>query len=357
MKLGARQFLRALYWALRRNRRDFTHMLSIVPGLMRNLPRLRHLAADPRPKLAIALMEHIGDIVAAEPIARMARRRYPGSHLVWITRTPFAVLPAAYPDIDTVIAVTCLTEWMLLQRSAVFSEIWDLHIDGRFCPHCGIAQQKPGVSLNLENYFAAGSLLDVQCECAGLPSLSDGPVIVPPPPAMRAVDTLLLPDRFVAVHGASSDLAKDWPVAKWQDLVHRIGIVSDLAIVEVGTRALVVPHDVPRARSLAGALSLLETTEVIRRAELFIGVDSGPAHLANAVGTPAVLLLGQYRRFPAYTPYSGGYASGEMATLVRSAGPVAELSVDEVMAAVWARLRWLRREVPAPPESLQTRDA
>jgi ADP-heptose:LPS heptosyltransferase len=42
--------------------------------------------------------------------------------------------------------------------------------------------------------------------------------------------------------------------------------------------------------------------EIIRHAVLFIGVDSGFAHVANALAIPSVLLLGRYRNFDSYLP-------------------------------------------------------
>ena len=122
-------------------------------------------------------------------------------------------------------------------------------------------------------------------------------------------------------------------------------------MVEVGLRAAcaVDGSDVAgtaRPVNLCGRLSLLETAEVIRRAALFVGVDSGPAHLANAVGTPGVVLLGRYRGFDAYVPYSGGYADGSNATLVRADGPAATIDPAAVARAVRAELA--RARGPAP---------
>jgi heptosyltransferase-3 len=85
---------------------------------------------------------------------------------------------------------------------------------------------------------------------------------------------------------------------------------------------------------------MLETAEVIKRADLFIGIDSGPAHLANAVGTPGVIILGSFENFSRYTPYSGGYATGGNADLVRAPhGPAANVPVEAVFSAVMQRLR------------------
>jgi heptosyltransferase-3 len=43
---------------------------------------------------------------------------------------------------------------------------------------------------------------------------------------------------------------------------------------------------------LSGQLSLKELGALLRRARLFIGVDSAPMHIAAAVGTPTVALFG-----------------------------------------------------------------
>jgi ADP-heptose:LPS heptosyltransferase len=44
--------------------------------------------------------------------------------------------------------------------------------------------------------------------------------------------------------------------------------------------------------NLAGKLSLLELAALIRRLDLYITVDSGPAHMAAALGTPLITLWG-----------------------------------------------------------------
>lgn len=69
--------------------------------------------------IAIGLVEHLGDIVAGEPTSRLARRRYPDARIVWVTRKPYATVPAGFQPVDAVIPVTCLTEWLLLRASGL----------------------------------------------------------------------------------------------------------------------------------------------------------------------------------------------------------------------------------------------
>jgi ADP-heptose:LPS heptosyltransferase len=44
--------------------------------------------------------------------------------------------------------------------------------------------------------------------------------------------------------------------------------------------------------NLAGDLSLIETAAVLKHAAVFVGNDSGLAHLARALGIPTVVLFG-----------------------------------------------------------------
>ena len=339
---GGLAFLRIFYWRLRNRPKGAGHMLTVLPSFVRNAIRLVYrirLFGSRRPAVAIVIMERMGDIVAAEPIARLARRRFPDAQIYWITLAPYVSLPASYPEVDHVVTVRCLTEWMLLQRLGLFDVVWDLHFNGYGCGQCGIPHIKPGVLPDQHSYFDYGNLLDVQCISAGLPKLSDGPALTLPPAVVTTVDALSLPPRFVVIHCLSLDQHRNWPAAKWRELVTRI-LAADptVSVVEIGMQPVVVTQDNTRERALCGTLRILETAEVIRRAILFVSSDSGPAHLANAVGTQGVILLGALHRFRSYTPYSGGYAHGEAASIVRADGPVADLTVDAALAAVMARI-------------------
>jgi ADP-heptose:LPS heptosyltransferase len=66
-----------------------------------------------------------------------------------------------------------------------------------------------------------------------------------------------------------------------------IGRENDLATA----RSILGPHGMPHVDNRVGSASLIETAALIERAALFVGCDSGPAHLAAAVGTPVVALF------------------------------------------------------------------
>jgi asparagine synthase (glutamine-hydrolysing) len=59
----------------------------------------------------------------------------------------------------------------------------------------------------------------------------------------------------------------------------------------------------PGALSLAGALTVAESCEVLRRSHLAICVDSGVQHLASAVGTPVVSLFSFWQMLGKWRPH------------------------------------------------------
>lgn len=335
------QVLQGMYWTWHKDRNARRHLLFVVFRAAANLLRLRAWSLFSRdPFVAIALTEHMGDIMAAEPLSRRARATFPNARIHWVTSRPYLPLVERYPSLTGAVRVTCLTEWMLLWHGGVADVAWDLHLNGRFCPRCKVPLEKQGKAARATfyNYYDFGSLLAVQCISAGLDPIDDSPVLLPDQDAARVVDGLDLPNRFVVIHCAANDPLRDWVKDKWATLVRHVTDRLGIAVVEVGLASVVVERDTDLSRSLCGALSIAQTAEVIRRAALFVGVDSGPAHIANAVGTQGVILIGHLYGFIGHMPYSGWYATEAGAMIVRMDGPLASLPIEPVIEAVDARL-------------------
>ena len=296
----------------------------------------RHGKLRGRPVAAIALVEHMGDIVAAEPLVQRAREAHPGASIVWIVGAPYAALPAAF-DVDLVVQVECVAGWSMLARRVRFDHVHDLHLDGRQCIACKrtLVRTGRGAGVDWDHYYELGNLLAVESVLGGLPYVDRTPALRIDDAIRAQVDALRLPPSFIAVHCTSNDPAREWPRERWRRLIEALAQGGAPPVVEIGGRER--GEAAGTHRSLCGKLSILESAEVIRRAALFIGADSGPAHLANAVGTAGVLLLGKWRHFDRYMPFSGRFASGGAAVL-RAAGPAAELPVEDVLDAVWRRL-------------------
>jgi lipopolysaccharide heptosyltransferase II len=72
--------------------------------------------------------------------------------------------------------------------------------------------------------------------------------------------------------------------------------------------------DMP-VRSFAGKGSIRVAAAMLAEADLFVGNDAGPMHLATAVGTPTVAIFG-LSNSAAWGPYTGG-APGQQAVVVK----------------------------------------
>jgi heptosyltransferase-3 len=285
--------------------------------------------------VAIMLIEHLGDIVACEPIARYVKEKDPHAHIVWGVKNVYRELIDSNPYIDMTLVVHCLSERLMLENAGVFDEIIDLHFSERYCSLCRMPLKKRGDSpIGLTTFFNHGSILSSFLKSAGLPPLDETPQVYIPAAAVHRVDNLHLPERFIVINCTSNNIVKDWPAEKWMKLTDKIIRDYSLPVVEVGVLPLLFGNGNPKYIDLCGKLSILESAEVIRRAALFIGIDSGPAHLANAVGTPGVVVMGSYLGFTKYTPFSGFYGNSGGAEIVYAEGPVVYTPVDKVLAVV-----------------------
>ncbi|MFZ0927796.1 MAG: glycoside hydrolase family 99-like domain-containing protein [Syntrophobacteraceae bacterium] len=295
-----------------------------------------------RKQIGIGLIEHLGDIVACEPVARYLKQQFPDADITWVVNERYRELVDYNPHIDRVLSVNCLSDWMRACESDLFDEIVDLHVNKRVCTIWGkvLNKKRGNPAVDVVDYFKFGSLLGAFSHGAGLPALDMSPRVYIPEEVQRKVDLIGLPRQFIVIHCTSNEINKDWPVSKWFELVKAISGKWGMPTVEVG----LVPvcsklNGQNSCIDLCGRLSILETAEVIRRSILFIGVDSGPAHIANALGIPGVILMGRYRIYHYYMPFTGEYANGINADIIFNRdGCARDIPVEEVLSAVKRRM-------------------
>lgn len=138
---------------------------------------------------------------------------------------------------------------------------------------------------------------DVDCRLNGILKDSCPPLDLRVRDAIREIAG---DGRYVVLCPGSSNPYKQWSVSNFVEvmdglrgiglptvLIGSVGDVSrsDSLGCEVSARNL-------KWVSFAGRLSLEQSAAVIKNAALFVGCDSGPAHLATCLGTPSVALFG-----------------------------------------------------------------
>jgi heptosyltransferase-2 len=105
---------------------------------------------------------------------------------------------------------------------------------------------------------------------------------------------------FVAAHVASfAHAAKRWELARFAEVFDGLAARHGLPVVLLGSAGEKAVNGEAaslakkaRVLDLSGATTLPEALGVLASARLFVGNDSGLAHLASAAGTPAVVVFG-----------------------------------------------------------------
>jgi ADP-heptose:LPS heptosyltransferase len=283
--------------------------------------------------VVISLIEHLGDIVACEPVARSVRIQEPNSLILWCVKRNYRQIIEQFPTIDYAISVYCLTSWIVIKQLIRIDRVVDLHINGRTCQICGLRLKKIEGDLNItqENYYTHGALLTIFCRSAGLPELNCQPLLNLSKVVRDKVSKYFVGKPTVVIHCNSNESCRDWAPDRWNNLIDSLNAIYGVLVIEIGVESQLNRVDSEGYLNLCGKSSILESAEIIRRSHLFIGVDSGPAHIANAVGTFGIVLLGHYLYFEYYTPYTGAYADGNGAVLMRADGDVSSIPVFAVL--------------------------
>ena len=161
-------------------------------------------------------------------------------------------------------------------------------------------------------------------------------------------------DRLIAVNLGTTWATKRWDIVKFTEVIRRITrLVPETKVVLTGspteqplTEAL--PTSLPII-NLVGKTSILQLGALLERCEVCLTCDSGPMHIAAAVGTPTVALFGPTDP-GRHRPYGVGHTVIEKSvscrpcykrSCYRQDAPhlcTQEIGTDEVVTAVETRL-------------------
>ena len=172
-----------------------------------------------------------------------------------------------------------------------------------------------------ESWLTASVRLEEQGHCnfdplRGVMALLDAdedisPRLYPDDHARSAASRALVPlagRRPLGLFVDAGREAKRWPLDRFLDLADRLkrAGVDVLAVAGVGGEALLEPFRARGVQTLDTIARPLALAEFIRGLAGLVTNDTGPAHLAGAVGTPAVVIYGPTS--PArFAPYGTGH--------------------------------------------------
>jgi ADP-heptose:LPS heptosyltransferase len=141
--------------------------------------------------------------------------------------------------------------------------------------------------------------------------------------------------RFVAINVGGKVMSKDWGSENWIALLRLMSKShSSLSLVFIGSmdefnRAAEIAASWPgHTLNICGSLTPRESAAAMKRAMFFVGHDSGPMHLAAAVGIPCVGLFGNFNRPRWWHPNGRGHH------IIHNMSGMREISPEEVYLSV-----------------------
>ncbi len=129
--------------------------------------------------------------------------------------------------------------------------------------------------------------------------------------ANQVLDGVRDNERLVAFHCGATMPSKVWPIERMRQVWETLADHGVRCVVIGGAEDRQTAQDQIRLSSkppilLAGRLGLLETAAVLERSALLVSNDSGPMHMAAAVGTRVVSAFGP-TRIEDYGPSGSGH--------------------------------------------------
>jgi ADP-heptose:LPS heptosyltransferase len=302
--------------------------------------------SDPANILVIRLGA-LGDFVQSFGPFAAIRAHHPAARITLLTTAPYAKLAQAVPWFDAVLidARPALHEpgaLRTLRRHLQGHDlVYDLQTSRRSTSYFWLAGCPPWSGIGAFRRFPhRDPARDVQHTLERQRGqLRDAGIFNHPPPDLawltaRPIPDLPRPYALLVPGAAPNRPEKRWPAAHYAELA-RILHASGIAPVLIGTQA---EHDLaaaitlqcPDAIDLTGQTDLLTLGALAHQAALAVGNDTGPMHLAAAVGRPCVVLFSAASDPDLTAPRA---PDGAWSTVLR-APDLADLSVARVVAAL-----------------------
>jgi len=165
-----------------------------------------------------------------------------------------------------------------------------------------------------------------------------------------------IPDRFIVLNPGASWPSKRWENDRWATVARELARQGTPVVVTwAGPEEQAWAEEIVQAAgadvSLAPQTSLLELAALCQASCLFLGCDTGPMHMATAVGTRCVVLLGPTRPQDS-GPYGNSHLSLQAWHQIEGSGrrkqadntAMRAIQTDQVLAACHQQLH----QVPPP---------
>jgi len=279
--------------------------------------------------IAIVRLSSLGDIILGMPLLQFIRKHLPDCRITWVSDSRFADILDHQPDIQSIIKFDLkklkkqgslaglVKEYRQLTSAGPFDAIIDLHgmlksavtaaiLGGRRYGFDRKMLKEPLSSLFYNKTFPIPLELPATCRFASLGMRSLGlpfresdlsaikPFLFWSERDLAISDSFFSKERrnIIFVPETSADY-KNYPPEKFGLLADMLGeniLICHGNQQELGTATRIAGNT--RYARVLPRLTLNELKAAIGRADLVIGGDSGPTHIAWGCGVPSITLFG-----------------------------------------------------------------
>lgn len=109
-------------------------------------------------------------------------------------------------------------------------------------------------------------------------------------------------DKLLAIHPGASCPSKIWPNERFSEVADRLAAKYGFKVLVIaGPKDVTLAQNVSKnmrnlAVNLGGKTSVTQLASLLKRCALLISNDSGPVHIASAVGTPVISIFGRSQK-------------------------------------------------------------
>jgi heptosyltransferase I len=335
----------------------------------------------PADRVCVVLLTGMGDVVHGLPLVNALKDHDPARHITWVVEPMPAGVLAAHPSVDEVVVYRKregLAGLRALRRDLAgrrFDLTLNLNVYVKSAwptllsraPHrlgFGRDRAREGTWLASNRHLLPGpyrhtqdlflEFLDHLGVPHGAPSWRIG--FTPAERAAQAAFAAPLRDRpVVAIVPASAMASKDWVAERWAEVADRLVEEHGFRVMLVGgpgAREQAVAREIAARARHAPLWALEDSVRTLMwrvdAADLVIAPDTGPLHVAHALGVPVVGLFGHtnpwrvgpYQGDPAHwiDRYTEPGAEPDPADRTPKLGRMERITADDVMERV-GRLR------------------
>ena len=274
-------------------------------------------------KILLIKPSALGDVVHALPIAHLLKRRFPEAKLDWLISRPLIDLVEHHPAVDGVLPFQRNrgAAWGVHRKSAkalagrLRDGKYDLVLDlqgllrsgwmarqTKAPVRVGFASAREGATVFYTHRVDAGDrerhAVERNLDLAEAVGCDRGPVQFDLPnfdADTSAVHALLEPlngEPFAVLLPGTNWQSKRWPAEHFATLADLIASKLGLRVVIAGSDDAADAAKLINGLNLVGKTRLRPLVQLLRQASLVVSNDSGPMHLAAALGRPLVAPFG-----------------------------------------------------------------